>query len=240
MVFFSNKNTPSLNLFLNGHKLTQVGHTCEIKTTKFLGIHIDSNLNWEHHIEKVANKMRSIIHLVSSVKKSMPVRLKIMLYKSLLIPHVIYCLPIYGTGKGVKKIETYMKWAIRICANLRYNGHTNNTFPYYKTLKFEDLYKLQLLLLARKFIAGALPSTYTEFLSFHSHKNRRENVFTTIMPSYKTRHTIYETLPKLWNQEKRDLEKSQNIFKSRFKETCFNNYSKIKCTKRKCYSCGRN
>ena len=101
MIFFSNKNTPNINIYLDGHKLEQVGNTCQIKTTKFLGVHIDSNLNWEHHIMKLGNKMRSIIHLLSSVKNTFPIKLKIMLYKSLL-------LPIYGKGKGVNKQNRYL------------------------------------------------------------------------------------------------------------------------------------
>ena len=239
MIFFANKNTPSLNLYLNGHKLDQVGHTCTTKTTKFLGIHIDSNLTWEHHIEKVAAKMRSIIHLLSTVKKTFPIRLKIMLYKSLLLPHVNYCLPIYGKGKGYNKIATYMKWGLRTCANLRYNAHTNDTFRFFHILKYEDMYELQILLLAYKFINGLLPTSYDDILTFHKEKNRKSNIFETIMPNHKTKTFITEILPKIWNDSNRTLTNSLSSFKLKYKQEKFANYEQLKCTKNKCYPCGR-
>ena len=239
MIFFANKNTPSLNLYLNGHKLDQVGNTCEVKTTKFLGVHIDSNLTWEFHIEKVAAKMRSIIHLLSTVKKTFPIKLKIMLFKSLLLPHVNYCLPIYGKGKGCNKIATYMKWGLRTCANLRYNAHTNDTFRYFRILKYDDMYELQLLLLAYKFINGSLPTSYNDILTFHHEKNRKSNIFETVMPSHKTKTFITEMVPKTWNESDRVLEKSLNIFKSKYKKAKFASYELLKCKKKKCYPCGR-
>ena len=159
---------------------------------------MDDKLNWEHHIEKVKAKVRSIIHLLTTVKKAFPPKLKILLYKSLLMPHINYCLPIYGSGKGVNRLATYMKWGIRVCNNLKYNSHTNNFFKYYKILKFEDNYTLQMLLLGYKYITKTLPPNYfNSTLTFHGEKNRKKNVFDKIMPNHKTRHTIYETLPNI-------------------------------------------
>ena len=239
MLFFASKQTRKPNLYLNGTKLTQIGSNCDTKTTKFLGLYIDDKLTWEHHIEKVQSKTRSIIHLLTSVKKSFPARLKVLLYKSLLLPHIIYCLPIYGKGKGAQKLNTYMKWGIRVCANLKYNAHTNDHFRHYRILKYEDLYTLQLLLLGYKYANMSLPKSYSNFLTFHKEKNRKKNIFEKIMPNYKTKTTIFETLPTIWNNRSPTLEKSLNIFKTKFKNSCFEDYSRIKCTKKKCFPCGR-
>ena len=155
------------------------------------------------------------------------------------MPHINYCLPIYGTGKGVSRLGTYMKWGIRVCNNLKYNSHTNKYFQYYKILKFEDQFTLQILLLGYKFITGSLTSNYyNSDLTFHEEKNRRKNIFDKIMPNHKTKNTIFETLPAVWNSRTPVIEKSLKIFKAKFKERCFTSYSKITCTKKKCYSCG--
>ena len=238
MLFFSSKQARPLNLYLNGMKLTQIGSSFATKTTKFLGLFIDDKLTWEYHIEKVKAKTRSIIHLLTSVKRTFPVKLKILLYKSLLMPHIIYCLPIYGKGKGAQKLATYMKWGIRVCMNIKYNAHTTKHFRANKILKYEDLYLLQVLLLGRKFITNDLPRAYNKHLTFHELKNRRTNVFEKIMPNYKTKNTIFETLPSLWNQSPRIIEKSLNIYKSKFKEARFAQYDSFKCTKKNCYACG--
>ena len=89
-----------------------------------------------------------------------------------------------------------------------------------------------------KFITNQLPKSYDKHLIFHKIKNRKINVFEKIMPNYKTKTTIFETLPSTWNLKQRTIEKSLNIFKTKFKNTCFDLYQKEKCTKKNCYSCG--
>ena len=204
---------------MNGHKLEQFG-ACQVnKTTKFLGVLIDSKLTWEHHIDNLKNKLRSIIHLLTSVKSTLTVKLKIMLFKSLLMPHVNYCLAIYGKGKGAKSITTYMKWGLRVCANLRYNQHTNSTFLQNKILKFDELYDMQCLQIARKIITRDCPSFYLENFTYYDEKGRRKNFFETIMPHFKTKTTIYESIPHLWNNFRPELQLSKAIFKKKLKVT---------------------
>ena len=70
---------------------------------------------------------------------------------------IVYCLPVYGRGKGAKKLDIYIKGGIRICANLRYNSHTNDHFKHFRILKYDDMYTLQLLLLGYKFATKSLP-----------------------------------------------------------------------------------
>ena len=154
------------------------------------------------------------------------------------MPHINYCLPIYGNGKGAGKLSTYMKWGMRICCNLRYNGHTNNSFRHYKVLKFEDQRTLQTLLIGQKFITKQLPKMYNEHLTFHPDKNRQKDVFSRIMPHTKTKTSIYETLPKIWNELKMHPHPSVNTFKKKFKDNCFLKYLLNRCTKKKCFSCG--
>ena len=161
-----------------------------------------------------------------------------MLFKSLLMPHINYCLPIYGHGKGANKLATYMKWGLRICCNLRYNGHTNNSFKFYRILKFEDQRNLQTLLLGMKFINNQLPKMYSRHLTYYVEKNRRKNIFEKIMPNHKTKSTIFETLPHIWNSFNMQPEVSVNTFKKKFKEKCFLEYEHIRCTKKNCFSCG--
>ena len=59
------------------------------------------------------------------------------------------------------------------------------------------------------------------------------------MPSHKTKTFITEMVPKTWNESDRVLEKSLNIFKSKYKKAKFASYELLKCKKKKCYPCGR-
>ena len=69
-------------------------------------------------------------------------------------------------------------------------------------------------------------------------KNRRKHIFNKIMTHTKTKTTIYETLPKTWNNNNTEPQNNVNIFKKRYKDSCFREYSLIKCTKKKCFPCG--
>ena len=132
-----------------------------------------------------------------------------------------------------------MKWGLRTCTNMKYNAHTNNAFCKYRVLKFDDMYTLQILLLAHKFITKSLPIAYENILTFHHLKNRKENLFETLMPSYKTKTFIGEMVPKIWNESSRTIHKSITSYKNNYKKEKFNEYGSLSCKKRKCYPCGR-
>ena len=53
IVFRQSPRTPGLTelkITINGTQLKYIGNDCNNKFVKFLGIHIDEQLNWKYHI----------------------------------------------------------------------------------------------------------------------------------------------------------------------------------------------
>lgn len=62
----------------------------------YLGLIIDSKLNWSHHIEHVCNKLRQFLANIIMLKDRIPYKVKLMLYNSLVESYIQYGLTSYG------------------------------------------------------------------------------------------------------------------------------------------------
>ena len=63
---------------------------------KYLGIFIDQNLTWKHHIDHVAFKISRYVGLLSKLRHHVPTHTLITIYRSLISPHLTYDLLAWG------------------------------------------------------------------------------------------------------------------------------------------------
>ena len=140
-----NECYPTLQLMIEGTKIEQFGEAHNNKCHKFLGIMMDDRLDWSHHIKYVSNKVRKIIFSLSKIKTIFPCKLRLQLYKSLLIPHIEYGLLIYGNANQIGKVVKLHKWGIRTALNKKYNCHTMPLYKENDILNVRDLYNLKML-----------------------------------------------------------------------------------------------
>ena len=55
---------------------------------KFLGVLIDSNLKWSHHINYVALKISRIVGIIARLRHFVPTQTLLMIYRSLILPYL--------------------------------------------------------------------------------------------------------------------------------------------------------
>ena len=122
----------------------------------FLGLILDTHLNWHKHIEKIANKCSRTIGIINKLKYVLPKSIRIILYNSLILPHINYCLMIWGYQ--CNRITKLQKKAIKIIYVTKYNSHTEPLFKILCVLKVEDLLKIQILRFYYKFMHKQLPA----------------------------------------------------------------------------------
>ena len=65
-------NITSLKLLIDNKDIERVGTGCKNESFKFVGVHLDENLNWNHHLKSVKNKASSAVFALSSVKNILP------------------------------------------------------------------------------------------------------------------------------------------------------------------------
>ena len=95
------KKVPKLNLCINNTPIDQVDNF------NFLGLTLDSGINWKAHVNKISGKILRSIGILNKVKHSLPIETKLILYNSLMLPHLNYNLVLWG--HCASKIQTLQK-----------------------------------------------------------------------------------------------------------------------------------
>jgi hypothetical protein len=62
----------------------------QVDSTKFLGIHIDSKLNWHLHVNNILTKIKQNLFFFKSIKNTVPTITKLLLYYAHIYSHLTY------------------------------------------------------------------------------------------------------------------------------------------------------
>ena len=116
--------TDSQPLLLKNNQIERVS------SYKLLGIWIDDKLNFNSHIDKLCSKLKRSLYNLSRLKKTMNLKLKMLIMKGIFMSHLSYGIEIWGgTSKtNIKRLQTMQKKAIRKVFNKPPSTHTKDLF----------------------------------------------------------------------------------------------------------------
>ena len=220
-----------------------------VKTHMFLGFKIDENLNWNHHVNHISNKISKTIGVLNVTKSFLPKYILKTLYNSLIMPYLQYGILLWGY-KCVR-LESLQKKCIRLISNSFYLEHTEKLFKLHNTLKISDIFKLKCLLFYYKFRNSSLPYYLNNCFTFYT-PNNRYNLRETrskILNEYScfnknSENCLRYYLPKFINNLDVNLKlllDTRNItsLKMKIKQEILSKYSDAKCNLKKCYPCNQ-
>ena len=121
MIFTSkNKYVNDLDLKISDTQIERV------YSTKFLGVHIDSQLSWKKHIEYTCSKLSKCTGILLKARKKLPKSALISLYYSFAYPYFIYCNHVWGNTypSNLEKVVLIQKKLVRIITCSPYRAHT--------------------------------------------------------------------------------------------------------------------
>ena len=152
----------NVSIKIKGTCLERIGNDCNEKTTKFLGMYIDENLSWKHHLSQLNKKVSKALFSIKQVKKSLPLECLRTLYYALIDSHFSYGILAWGNAERAVLQPTFrlQKRAIRVINNKRYNSHTDPLFKKSKILKIEDLFQYQAALFMYDYKYEKLPPSF--------------------------------------------------------------------------------
>ena len=132
---FTNKKHVVPLLKINNHPITFVNEI------KFLGVLIDSRLNFEHHINEICNKLSKCCALLKRLSDFLPPRILRQIYLSLAYPYLVYSVEVWGSScktklNRLKSIQNRMVKIIDPNTTCISTSYLDN-----KILSFEDIYK---------------------------------------------------------------------------------------------------
>ena len=77
-----------------------------VDTFNFLGLLINTNLNWKPHVEKTAGQISKAIGVINRLKFVVPQNILVTLYNLLILSHLNYCTLAWGyEHKRITKLQ---------------------------------------------------------------------------------------------------------------------------------------
>ena len=185
-----------------------------VNSTKFLGVMIDSRLNWSCHINYIKNKISKGIGIIHKCKRLLNVKTLLTLYYTFVYPYMHYCIEVWGNTFDIflNSIVKLQKKAVRIISNSHHLAHTDPLFCKYTILKLKKIYYYTVSLFMYKYINNMLPDVFNDLFirnsDCHNYQTRQGN--TLYVSRFKTLHmskTLRIVGVKIWN----NITKSINV-----------------------------
>ena len=113
----------------------------ETKSTKYLGVIIDSKLNWIDHITYVKNKVAKGIGIIRKASKLLNRKALLNLYHTFIFSYLIYSVEIWGCAKKTHLSPLYLLQK-RIVRIITFSDKMAITDPIFKDLHVLPIDKL--------------------------------------------------------------------------------------------------
>ena len=137
MVFTNKSCDDTYSVCMNGLNLSRVF------VTKLLGVHMDSKVDWNDHINIVRNKIARNISVMNRVKHVLTSSALYSLYCTLVMPYLNYCCEVCGNNykTRIQSLFILQKRAVIMCLNTNYKCHTKPLFYQLRSLnRFDIIY----------------------------------------------------------------------------------------------------
>ena len=209
-------------LFGSHQKLKQkaiqlVLNDCRIKfvtSTKYLGLHIDSNLNWSTHSEHVLKRIRSRTNTLLRLRL-LPAKLMTKLYRAFISPVYEYCDIVWKPSSTYSdKLDNYYTRTMR---KINASQTLHNTTPSVRR-------KFHLALQVFKISKRICPSYLNHTIRYATDVTNRDlrNPYRLYVPNLRTifgRNSFYYQCTLIWNCLLPSLYECDSIsnFKLRYK-----------------------
>ena len=182
--------------------------------------------------------------MLACLKRTVPHRIRLMIYNSLVRPYFEYCIEVWGCSKAsdLKVFFKLQKMCVCHISGAGYRSHTDPLFASNKILKIEDLVKYKLLTLAHQafYASCPLPPPLSNLFCISEPPNR--NLLFKLSQHGSIFGIDYPTvrIPKLWSLEDLELRniKKLDAFKSALYSNLVEGYStEVSCDNPYCRDC---
>ena len=87
-----------------------------VQTVKILGVHIQSNLKWDDHVNEILKKCNKKLYMFRMVKKyKLPIADLVTIYTGYIRPVLEYCVPVFNGGLTLKQVQSLERVQKRVC-----------------------------------------------------------------------------------------------------------------------------
>ena len=107
-----------------------------------LNVIIDNKLNFQSYIHDIENKVARAVEILSKVRYLFPSSILLLLYFSLIYPHLLYGLVLWRNTHStyIAKLQCLQNKAFRVVCNCKYRSPITHHFYKLGVLKTADQY----------------------------------------------------------------------------------------------------
>ena len=134
-----------------------------VKTTKYLGIEIDDQLNnFLPYTQKLQKKLSRNVDVLIKLKHCLPKSALIALFYGIVFPHLLCGIIIWGSTYPtyLNKLQTIQNKAIRAISDSGWHIHVTPLYYEHKILKINDIYKIESAKFMHKYVNKKLPDYF--------------------------------------------------------------------------------
>ena len=188
---------------------------------RYLGVHIDSKLNFNLHINQITRKISRNTGIFFKIRKNLPLRARLDFYYGFIYPYLIYSVTVWGGTYDchLSKLIVQQKRIIRAISDAGFRDHTRPLFFELKLLNVKDIYK---------YFVGIFMFKNKDY--FRVQHDRTTRNLDLAVPSFcritKCQQSILFTGPHIWNALPTSVQQSSSlpIFKKNLKDHFISSY----------------
>ena len=121
-------------MIFDNNQNKNVALECKI-SVRYLGVIIDNNLSWKHHIDHVAIKISQTVGLICKLRHFLPRHTLLTIYRSLVTPYLTYGLMAWGQAYK-SHLEKLLKLQSELSASSIFLSEISMRFLYLSTPVF--------------------------------------------------------------------------------------------------------
>ena len=190
-----------LNLKIND---TSIDTVSEIK---LLGLTLDKNLSWECHINHICHTISKLLSILRKHTNLIPQNSRQLFYNGYILPHINYCLTIYGNCSNhlLNRVYKLQKSAARLILDASKEIPSVELFQSLQWPTVFEMVKFQKCLTVYKSINNFYPKYMNELFTCHTHlnHNRRSTSTNQLSVPFPNTEAYKKSLsysgPVLWN-----------------------------------------
>ena len=180
------KKQSLLNIKIKEQQLSQV------KSFKYLGIHVDDKLKWDVHIEQMCNKVSKMVSYLCRLRQYVNMSELKLIYNSIILPHFDYGDVIWQSASNncLTQLQKIQNRAGRIILRVNPYSHTS-TSQIHSGLGWQMLHERQtihLVLLTYKILNNMTPEYLKDMFHFKSSPYSLRNQNTLSLPKPNTNY----------------------------------------------------
>ena len=131
------------------------------ESVKYLGVKINANLTWQHHVNDLSIKLNRANALFLKIRKYVSLKILRSIYFAVFDSYLSYCCIVWVQNfSTIQRVLILQKKAVRIINFQLRNFHTSPLFKQNSIIKFQDKIFLENISFVSKSLNNLSPSTF--------------------------------------------------------------------------------